>query len=350
MAKVERIKRQLVRQAVQENLELIEGRRVSVRRRRRSALRWAALAVALPLAVLVSSYAISSNVAVAVPTAAGPAATPAPAAAAPGAPGKGLETEAEVEVPAALLEAPVAVDHEVFPLAVRRVALDPGHGGASLGTHTSSGLEEKELTLDIARRLETLLAAAGFEVLMTRQGDDSVALEDRARFANSSRADLFISIHLNWIPDGGSRGVETYYLGTTDDPYLNHLAATENRDSGYSLADLRRLLDRIYSGVRVGKSRDLAESVQASLYQSLRKINPQLRDRGVKTAPFLVLVETEMPAVLAEVSCLSNQREADLLTKPLYRQFIAEALFRGIHSYAGTGNSQIAAEDHTAGP
>jgi N-acetylmuramoyl-L-alanine amidase len=143
-----------------------------------------------------------------------------------------------------------------------------------------------------------------------------------------------VSIHLNWIDTREVRGVETYYLGPTNDPYLTQLAANENMDSGYSMADFRNMLDRVYAGVRQAESRRLASTVQQSLYNSLRRVNPQLQDRGVKKAPFIVLVGTEMPAILAEVSCLSNEKEARLLMTPEYRQFIAEALFEGIDSYA----------------
>lgn len=123
-------------------------------------------------------------------------------------------------------------------------------------------------------------------------------------------------------------------MGTTDDPYLNRLAASENRESGYSLTDMRRLLDRIYAGVRQEKSHKLAETVQSALFQSLGKVSPEIQNRGVKTAPFIVLLTTDMPAILAEVSSMSNEGEARLLTKPLYRQYIAEALAKGIRSYA----------------
>jgi N-acetylmuramoyl-L-alanine amidase len=230
--------------------------------------------------------------------------------------------------------APTPVDAAVFPLAVRKIALDPGHGGDSLGTRAPLGLVEKELTLDIAQRVRKLLEADSFEVVMTREQDRSVSLEDRGLAANRDGADIFVSIHLNWIENRKARGVETYYLGATNDPYLTRLAAAENRESGYSMADMRGLLDRIYADVRQEKSRTLAEVVQASLFRSLGKVNPGLENRGVKAAPFIVLLSTEMPAILAEVSCLSNEEEAALLTKPLYRQYIAEALAAGIRSYA----------------
>lgn len=362
MAKVERIKRRLVRQVVRDNLDLLEGRTSPRRPPRPSPLRsiaWGAgLTFLLSLGILASSHAVTGRTAISllIDPAAGPAeptslseeAMAAPELRPP--PPVSPEPEPVAEEPAPVLVTdPQPVAPQVFPLAVRRVVLDPGHGGDSLGTRTPTGLMEKELTLDISRRLESLLVSAGFEVLMTRREDRSVDLEARARYANLAEADLFVSIHVNWIADGaGTRGVETYYLGTTDDPYLTELAAQENRDSGYSLADMRRLLDRIYSDLRQGKSRELAQSVQAALHHSLSKLNPQLQNRGVKTAPFLVLVETEMPAILAEVSCLSNQKEADLLTKPLYRQFIAEALARGIETYAGASRTSSGAS--TAGP
>ena len=239
-------------------------------------------------------------------------------------------------MPAAPTTVPTPVDAAVFPLAVRKIALDPGHGGDSLGTRAPLGLVEKELTLDIAQRLRKLLEADSFEVVMTREQDRSVSLEERGLAANRDGADIFVSIHLNWIENREARGVETYYLGATDDPYLTRLAAAENRESGYSMADMRGLLDRIYADVRQDKSRTLAEVVQASLFRSLGKVNPGIENRGVKAAPFIVLLSTEMPAILAEVSCLSNEDEAALLTKPLYRQYIAEALAAGIRSYADT--------------
>ena len=236
--------------------------------------------------------------------------------------------------PATGLPLPRRVDAAIFPLAVERVAIDPGHGGASGGTRTPSGLREKELTLDIARRLRGLLEQASFEVVMTRDADVDVPLEERTQLANASGADLFVSLHVNWIENRGVRGVETYYLGPTDDPFLTQLAAAENRGSGYSLADFRSLLEQIYVGVRGDESRRLAESVQHSILTSLRTINSEVENRGVKTAPFIVLMKTEMPAILAEVSCLSNEREADLLAKPLYRQFLATAVFDGIRAYS----------------
>lgn len=222
----------------------------------------------------------------------------------------------------------------VFPVGVRKVVLDPGHGGKDVGTSRERELAEKDLTLDIALRLRALFEEQGeIEVLMTREDDEHVVLRDRARLANEADADLFVSIHLNWLEDA-RRGVETFYLGPTEDPYLVELTSRENRESGYSLADVRRLLDGIYLDLRQEQSRTLAGRVQESLHSSLVEASPGLRDRGVKAAPFLVLVATGMPAILAEVSCLSHREEVELLRTEAYRQRIAEALFAGIDSYA----------------
>lgn len=226
------------------------------------------------------------------------------------------------------------IERGVIPLAVRRIAIDPGHGGRDSGTLLPQyGLLEKEITWDIAVRLRELLIAE-FDVVMTRNGDETVALKDRTEIANSSNADLFVSVHVNWLPDREARGFETYFAGSTVDPFLKELAAAENRDSGFSVADTRRLLDGIYSGVRLEESRRVADWVSQSLFDTLQQRNPDVIDRGVMRAPFVVLVATDMPAVLAEVACISNNREARMLGFSWYRQSIAEALYAGIKGYA----------------
>lgn len=235
---------------------------------------------------------------------------------------------------------------------MRRIVLDPGHGGKDVGSVTPDGHFEKDITLDIALRLRDLLKAQqGIEVLLTRDKDERVLLSQRARFANESKADLFLSIHLNWLEPATNRGVETFYLGPTEDPFLVQLASRENRESGYSLADVRRLLDGIYLDLRQQESQQLAGSIQRALHRALKEETPALRDRGIKPAPFLVLVTTEMPAILAEVSCLSNRNEAALLATGEYRQSIAEALRAGIDAYtAKLGNGDPDAHAELATP
>jgi N-acetylmuramoyl-L-alanine amidase len=248
------------------------------------------------------------------------------------------------EPPSALAEvlsgaATHPVGRGVIPLAVHRVVIDAGHGGRDGGAVLPGlGLREKDLTLDIARRLDRLLSR-DVQVVMTRRDDTSVSLVERTEIADASGADLFVSIHVNWLPDREARGFETYYAGTTHDPFLEALAAVENRESGFSVADTRRLLDGIYSDVRRRESRRLAEWVSEALFDTLRTSNPQVVDRGVMRAPFVVLVATDMPAVLAEVACMSNDREARLLGLGAYRQRIAEALYRAISGYARELNS-----------
>jgi N-acetylmuramoyl-L-alanine amidase len=285
MANVDRVKRQLLHDLVQQNVDLAEGRLPRTLRKRR---RWtpaarAAAGILLAVTLLGSSRLISSrlvssqsNRQVAEPTAV------QTRAALNRAPGKiAAVAPASMSLPAAPLQ---TIDAAVFPLAVRKIVVDAGHGGGSTGTRTPEGMLEKELTLDIAERLRRLLAQQSFEVVMTRESDHDVSLKERGALANRVGGDIFVSIHLNWIENRRSRGVETYYMGTTDDPYLNRLAASENRESGYSLTDMRRLLDRIYAGVRQEKSHKLAETVQSALVLSLGKA-PSSRTGGSRPPP-----------------------------------------------------------------
>jgi N-acetylmuramoyl-L-alanine amidase len=236
-----------------------------------------------------------------------------------------------------------------FPLAVKRVVLDAGHGGSDPGA-SAPEVFEKEITLDIGQRLRALLEKDGFEVIVTRDGDRTIALRERARVANESKSDIFVSIHVNALATHvESRGIETYYLGATSDPKLTQLAAAENSLSGYSLADMRRLLDGVYADARRDESHELATAVQQRLYGSLRKSDPGLENWGVKRAPFLVLVATDMPAILAEVGCISNEKEAAMLKKPEYRQAIAHALHEGIRGYAGANAGERAAAPEKKG-
>jgi N-acetylmuramoyl-L-alanine amidase len=237
-----------------------------------------------------------------------------------------------VTVSPASFSRPEPLNVASLALAVRRVVIDAGHGGTSLGTSSQAGLLEKNVTLDIAERLRQRVAAAGLTVLMTRKGDESVSLQERSEMANRGQGDIFVSIHVNAMAPR-NRGIETYYLGPSGAPADDAIAAHENRDAGYSLADLRTLLDRIYLDARKDESKRLAESVQRALLRDVRRVNHAVEDRGVKTAPFVVLVGTEMPAILTEVSCLSNDEEAALLDTPAYRQSIADALFDGIQAY-----------------
>ncbi len=329
--KTHRVKRRLLRAAVEDNLETIRGLPPRPlrpgHRLGRLWLRRLSLA-AIPLTLAASSYVVST-------TTASPPAPPPPrgARSAPLPPRLAYRRTSGM----ATLDTTTAlqrIDPSVFPLSVRRVVLDAGHGGNDPGASSATLLSEKDVTLDIERRLHSLLARGGFEVVTTRADDRFIPLRDRARLANTSDSDIFVSIHVNSVRNPISHGVETYYLGATSDPALTRLAADENRASGYSLSDMRKLLDGIYADARRDESRRLADTVQQQLYGGLRGADPGLQNWGVKRAPFIVLVATEMPAILAEVGCLSNDAEALKLGRPDYRQKIAEALFEGIKSYA----------------
>jgi N-acetylmuramoyl-L-alanine amidase len=230
---------------------------------------------------------------------------------------------------------PRPIDHAAIPLSIKTIVIDPGHGGEP-GTTAESGITEKEITLDLALRLRRLLRNAPFKVLLTRDTDRAMSLEKRVNFANENKADLFLSIHANWMEPHTIRALETYYVGPTDDPAALHLVSRENKDSGYSISDYKKILEKIYVDARRDESRTLARAMQSQLFGSLKGPNPALENRGIKTAPFVVLIGTQMPAILVEVACLSNEEEAELLTKEDYRENIAVALARGIRSYANT--------------
>ena len=334
--KIDRVKRRLLQEAVADNLETMSGLPPrALRRSRRLLTAWVRRAplVLVPLTIIAGSYIASSGEQV--------VAVPRPATVArPNPPLVASAAEAPVRARAlredvATIEAPLQrVAVAAFPLSVRRVVIDAGHGGKDAGA-TRMDVIEKDVTLDIGERLRRKLQDSGFEAIVTRSEDRTIPLRERAQIANESRADIFVSIHVNSIVKfTSSRGIETYYLGPTNDPSLTKLAAAENIGSGYSLADLRKLLDGVYADARRDESHQLATVVQQHLYTRLRASDPKLENWGIKRAPFVVLVATDMPAILAEVGCLSNPKEVKMLTSETYRQEIADALFDGIHAYA----------------
>jgi N-acetylmuramoyl-L-alanine amidase len=323
----DRLKQRLIRDLVQENLDVARGvpRYRSRRRDSKVAGGWIVGALIVAIAAFFSGSLGTTSAGgdrrARVATLAAPASAVAPAAAAQ----------------KRTLPAPRAIDPSLFQLAVRKIVVDPGHGGSDPGAMTPAGLSEKEITLDIAGRLAALLRGGNlFGVVLTRNRDESVSLERRVEIANREKADLFVSIHINSIPLPEQLGVETYYLGTSSDPTTLRLAHAENSGSGYSLSDFRTLLEGVYVGVRQDESRRLAEDMQVGLYRRLHVVTPELENRGVKTAPLVVLVGTQMPAILAEVSCISNRAEARRLATPAYRQEIAQALRAGVESYVAS--------------
>ena len=215
----------------------------------------------------------------------------------------------------------------------RKVAIDAGHGGTNHGTSSADGVSEKFVTLDIARRLRLEMQARGFHTVMTREGDETVSLQQRA--ASPTRVMPTCSSRSTSTPSGrDDAGHRDLLLGPSDDDELDALAERENQHSGYSMADLRTLLDKIFTDARRDESRRLAAAVQHTLVAQMRRVGATAVDRGVKTAPFVVLVATDMPAILAEVSCLSNTHEAERLSTQDYRQQIAAALAAGVENFA----------------
>jgi N-acetylmuramoyl-L-alanine amidase len=231
-------------------------------------------------------------------------------------------------------------------LKIGKIVIDPGHGGHDTGTIGPNGLLEKDLVLDVSRRLGKLLAARlGAQVVFTRRDDTFIPLETRTSIANQEQADLFVSVHANSSHDPDARGVETYYLNFTSSPEALEVAARENSASDKSIHELQDLVKKIALKEKIEESREFASDVQGALHTGLAVRNPGERNRGVKKAPFVVLIGANMPSILAEISFLSNPGDERRLRTPEYRQRIAESLYRGISRYVdGLGGLKVASK------
>jgi N-acetylmuramoyl-L-alanine amidase len=220
-------------------------------------------------------------------------------------------------------------------LKISRIVIDPGHGGHDTGTIGPKGLMEKDLCLDVALRLghEIEQKLPGAEVIYTRKDDTFIPLEQRTAIANEAKADLFISIHANSSRDHDARGIETYYLNFATSQESMEVATRENAYSEESLHDLQNLIQKIARNEKIEESKELASDIQDSLTRRLQTVSQNERDRGVKKAPFIVLIGANMPSVLSEISFVSNPSDERLLRKTDQRQRIADGLYRGIASY-----------------
>ena len=237
-------------------------------------------------------------------------------------------------------------------LKIGKIVIDPGHGGHDTGTIGPNGLEEKDLVLEVGRRLGKLLETRlGAEVVYTRKDDTFIPLETRTAIANQQRADLFVSIHANSSDDSAARGVETYYLNFTSSPEALEVAARENAVSEKSIYELQDLVKKIALKEKIEESREFAGDVQESLHTGLAAKSPGIRNRGVKKAPFIVLIGANMPSILAEISFVSNPTDEHRLETSEYRQRIAESLYRGIAKYVnGLSGVKLASKmDKSAG-
>ncbi len=315
IARVKRVKRRMLREAVAENVEVIRGMPPRGLRPLDRRLRFFMQRVPLLLILITlggSAYMLSTKAELVQPAIGKPvfeAGVLRPQNAGP-----------TLETTSTSIERVTAA---AFPLAVRRVVLDAGHGGTDPGA-TAPEIAEKEITLDIGQRLRRLLERAGFEVIVTRDADRTIALRDRARLANDSRSDIFVSIHVNALMTHvESRGIETYYLGATSDPSLTQLAAEENRVSGYSLADMRKLLDGVYADARRDESQRACGGRADNAFHDPQTNDPGLENWGVKRAPFLVLVATDMPADPRRGGLHFEREGGGDAAPPEYRQKIA---------------------------
>jgi N-acetylmuramoyl-L-alanine amidase len=221
-------------------------------------------------------------------------------------------------------------------LKIGRIVIDAGHGGHDSGTLGVDGLEEKEVVLDVALRLGKLLHdRLGAEIIYTRSDDTFIPLETRTAIANKAQADLFLSIHANSSSDPSARGVETYYLNFTSQPDALEVAARENAVSDQSIHQLSDLVKKIALKEKIDESREFAANVESNLYAGLQRGNAGLKNRGVKKAPFVVLIGANMPSILAEISFVTNPRDAEQLRQSEYRQRVAESLYKGVAKYEG---------------
>jgi N-acetylmuramoyl-L-alanine amidase len=229
-------------------------------------------------------------------------------------------------------------------LKIGKIVVDAGHGGHDTGTVGPNGVMEKDVVLDVARKLGKLLETKlGAEVIYTRDDDTFIPLETRTAIANKEQADMFISIHANSSSDTAARGVETYYLNFTTSRDALEVAARENSVSEESIHELQDLVKKIALKEKIEESREFAADVQHALVQGLN--SPNFGNRGVKKAPFVVLIGADMPSILTEIAFLSNSAEEKKLKTSQYRQRIAEAIYRGINKYiSGLNGVRVASQ------
>ena len=224
---------------------------------------------------------------------------------------------------------------------IGRIVIDAGHGGHDSGTLGADGIQEKDVVLDVALRLGKLLhSRMGRKLCTPAPTTRFIPLETRTAIANKAQADLFLSIHANSSQDANARGVEVYYLNFTSDPEAMRVASRENAVSTKSVHELSDLVKKITLKDKIDESREFAHEVDRSLYSGLTRGNEGLRDRGVKKAPFVVLIGANMPSILAEISFVTNPEDAEKLRQPEYRERVAESLFAGVSRYAGSINGK----------
>jgi N-acetylmuramoyl-L-alanine amidase len=233
----------------------------------------------------------------------------------------------------------------LFGLDVKTIVIDAGHGGRDPGAIGAKGIEEKNITLDVAMRLKKRLCRAGnFIVLLTRDRDRTLSLAERVGFAKQHKADLFISVHVNSIPNHTLNAIETYYFGPPLNAETLQIAEQENKDSHYTIGQLDAIIQDIGNTVKRQESAMLAAAVQKSLLRNVRRHDAHVRDFGVRMAPFVVLSQVDIPSVLVEIACLTKKQEEAKLASAGYREKVASFMEEGIEAYLETRDTQLISE------
>lgn len=235
----------------------------------------------------------------------------------------------------------------LFGLEVKTIVIDPGHGGRDPGAIGINGIREKDITLDVAIKLkEKLVSLNGFHVLLTRETDRTLSLADRVDYAKARSADIFISIHVNSLPQKSVNLIETYYFGPPLNIHSLRLAEEENQESNFSVGEMDAIIKDIGNTLKRQESAILAASIQERLFFNLKDQDAQIVDSGIKMAPFVVLSQIEVPSVLVEISCLSKVEEESKLASTGYREKVASYIEEGIVSYLETQQFKIAKGEH----
>lgn len=237
-------------------------------------------------------------------------------------------------------------------LKIGRIVIDAGHGGHDTGTIGPTGLMEKDLCLDVALRLGKIIQQRlpSADVVYTRSDDTFIPLEERTHIANEAKADMFISIHANSSQDPGARGIETYYLNLKGSPEAMEVAARENATDDQGIHELQDLVKQIARTEKIDESKEFAEDVQDSLAKRVQKAAKPVKNRGVRKAPFVVLIGADMPSILTEISFLSNPADEKMLKQPEHRQRVAEGIYQGVASYLQSLNSMTVNQTTTPAP
>ena len=234
----------------------------------------------------------------------------------------------------------------IFGLDVQTIVIDPGHGGKDPGAIGVLGTQEKNIVLDIARRLRDQLQQSGrYHVLLTRNNDKTMSLAERVKFTNAVNADLFISLHVNSLPQKRVNVTETYYYGPPSDPETLRLAEQENRGSRILTDDFNNMIKKIGDTLKEQESATLASMIQNSLFNNVKKYDKDIADAGIKIAPFVVLLGVDAPSVLVEISCITKKQEEVKLNLPSYREKITSFIHEGIARYLSQRHIQVVKGD-----